>query len=418
MFEQLFQHPHALWRHRAGPLADERCRYLAHLASQGVARKTLRSIANYLVAIAEGLHLNDRPGEAIPRAEIVTQATRWANRQPPPPTRKYPHRTRTRFLGYATRWLQFLGRLQQTPVLRHPFADQINAFANQMQQERGLSPRTIAARCRTAQEFLDGLGAAPQCLREVTAAQIDEVMLNRIHQAGYARVSVQTYVSDVRVFLRYAAANGWCASGLAAALRAPRVYTHESLPVGPSWEQVRQLLATAAGNSPVAIRDRAILLLLAVYGFRAGEVLRLHLEDVDWQRQLLLVTRSKQRRAQTYPLARPVGDALRRYLQEVRPCSVPGAVFLTLRAPFRPLAAGSLWPVVGRRLRTLGITLPHYGPHALRHACATHLLSQGLSLKEIGDHLGHRDPDTTRIYAKVDVVGLRQVANLNLEGLR
>jgi site-specific recombinase XerD len=92
-------------------------------------------------------------------------------------------------------------------------------------------------------------------------------------------------------------------------------------------------------------------------------------------------------------------------------------VFLTLVAPFRPLVAKSLGRVVYRRLHALGLTLPRYGPHALRHACATHLLAQGLSLKEIGDHLGHQSPEATRIYAKVDLAALRAVADINLEGL-
>src|SRR5205807_5227659 len=108
-------------------------------------------------------------------------------------------------------------------------------------------------------------------------------------------------------------------------------------------------------------------------------------------------------------------DAILRYLKEVRRRSAHREVFLALLAPTRPL--GNLWAVVGPRLRQLGVSLPHHGPHALRHACATHLLAQGLSLKEIGDHLGHQDPDTTRIYAKVDLVGLRQVADFDLGGL-
>jgi integrase/recombinase XerD len=70
-----------------------------------------------------------------------------------------------------------------------------------------------------------------------------------------------------------------------------------------------------------------------------------------------------------------------------------------------------------RRLRRLGVDLPHYGPHALRHACATRMLSQGRTLKEIGDQLGHRKLDTTRIYAKVDLAGLRLVANFDVGGL-
>ena len=78
----------------------------------------------------------------------------------------------------------------------------------------------------------------------------------------------------------------------------------------------------------------------------------------------------------------------------------------------------SLWRIVGSRLRSLDESLPHHGPHALRHACATRLLATGLTLKEIGDQLGHVDPDTTRIYAKVDLGGLRQVADFDLGGVQ
>jgi site-specific recombinase XerD len=83
----------------------------------------------------------------------------------------------------------------------------------------------------------------------------------------------------------------------------------------------------------------------------------------------------------------------------------------------RPLSATGLYHVVNRRLRPLKLSLKHNGPHALRHACASHLLAEGLSLKEIGDHLGHRCYDTTAKYAKVDLAALRQVGDFRLGGL-
>jgi integrase len=158
-------------------------------------------------------------------------------------------------------------------------------------------------------------------------------------------------------------------------------------------------------------------MLLAVYGLRAGEVAALCLKDFDWEREFLSVPHTKAQRRRTYPLCRPVGDAVLRYLQEVRPRSNRQEVFLTRLVRFRPLSANAVTVVVKRRLHALGLQLPHYGAHVLRHACATHLLAQGLSLKEIGDHLGHVSPDTTRIYAKVDLAALRTVADLPLEGL-
>ena len=132
---------------------------------------------------------------------------------------------------------------------------------------------------------------------------------------------------------------------------APRVFPHEGLPVGPSWDDVKRLLAAAEGDRPADIRDRALLMLLAVYGLRAGEVAALCLEDFDWEREVLTVPHSKSQRPRTYPLCRPVGDAVLRYLREVRPRCDRREVFLTLLAPFRPLVAHWLGQVVKRRLR-------------------------------------------------------------------
>ncbi len=201
-------------------------------------------------------------------------------------------------------------------------------------------------------------------------------------------------------------------------IKGPRVYSQVSIPASPAWNNVQRLLAQAEGDRPTDIRDRALLMLLAFYGLRAGEVRHLRLENFDWENERLTVTRGKTQAVQTYPLARQVGDAVLRYLQEARPRSPHRKVFLTLRPPFRPLGLGSVGAVAYRRWRALGIELPHYGSHILRHACATHLLKEGLSLKEIGDHLGHRHPDTTRIYAKVDLTALRKVADFDLGGLR
>ena len=177
------------------------------------------------------------------------------------------------------------------------------------------------------------------------------------------------------------------------------------------------MFALLGRDRPVDIRDRALLLLLAVYGLRSGEIIRLRLDDFDWDREVFTVTRSKSLRSQPFPLSPSVAAALIRYLKEVRPRAPRRELFLTHCAPLRPIDRATVFLIVARRLRVVCPSLAHHGPHALRHACATHLLNQGLSLKEIGDYLGHRHPDTTRIYTKVDLRGLRQVADFDLGGL-
>ena len=127
--------------------------------------------------------------------------------------------------------------------------------------------------------------------------------------------------------------------------------------------------------------------------------------------------RPKQRKAQTYPLTTEVGNALLRYLKEVRPRCPHRKVLLTLRRPYRPVSVGALSTMTRKLQKRLGLKLKRYGSHVLRHASATHLLAQGLTLKEVGDHLGHLSAGATRIYAKVDLVGLREVAALDVKPL-
>jgi site-specific recombinase XerD len=417
MFEQLFGYPKVHARHRAGPLAEERSRYVAHLAEQGVPRFTLRYCCWYLLAAAKGLRLAERPQqEMIPYAEVGRQGVRWMKRTRKGHKGKCAEATRNRFVRHVAGWLSFLGRLQPRPQAPRPFAEAVAAFADYRCRELGLARVTIRADCSTLQTFLDRLGAKVAALPEVTVAHLDQVFLEHANQSAYARTTLSRLASVLRVFFRYGERQGWCRPGLATAIKAPCIYAQESLPAGPSWDQVQHVLATTEGDRPADIRDRAILMVLAVYGARAVEVRQLRLEDLDWERELLTVTRSKTRRTQVFPLARPVAQAILRYLTEVRPRSPHREVFLTLGAPHRPLCA-NLWRLVAPRLHALGVSLPHYGPHALRHACATHLLARGLSMKEIGDHLGHQDTESTRVYAKVDLVGLRQVADFDLGGV-
>jgi site-specific recombinase XerD len=252
-------------------------------------------------------------------------------------------------------------------------------------------------------------------LTDLSITNVDSLFQLLGEKCGYSRASLQKFAGDLRAFFRFGAIRGWCSKGLAEAIKSPRVYSLDSLPSGPSCEDVKRLLALTEGDSPMDIRDRAILMLLAMYGLRAGEVQRLRLEDFDWEGELLTVRCSKTLKGRIYPLSRPVGDAVLRYITQVRPRTGHREVFLSLRGPIQPLAM--LWPIVAKRLRRIGVTTIHHGPHALRHACATHLLAEGMSLKQIGDHLGHRDPDATRIYAKVDIIGLRQVADMDMGGL-
>ncbi|MBI2806028.1 MAG: tyrosine-type recombinase/integrase [Planctomycetes bacterium] len=414
MFERILKDPKALARHQNGPLAEERRRYLFHCAAkEQTTGETLHGLANYLLVIAEALRLDKRPGELISPDEVDAEVHRWIHR----PRRKNVGKLQIAFRNRAIRWLTYLGRMQLPPSVQRPFADYVAQFTEHLCQERGLAPGTVALCERTIHGFLGTIHKARLRLKTLTVAQVNDLLAKDVQDRGFARSTVSRQASVLREFIRFGEKRNWFRQGLADGIQAPRVYRHEGLPVGPSWDDVKRLLTAAEGDRPTDIRDRAILMLLAVYGLRAGEVVTLRLEDFDWKHEVLNVPHGKRKKPRTYPLCRPVGDAVLRYLCEVRPRTDYREVFLTRIAPIKPMDPCAVGEMVQKRLHALGLTLPHYGSHVLRHACATHLQSQGLSLKEIGDHLGHRSPETTRIYAKVDLAALRAVGDFNLEGL-
>lgn len=285
-----------------------------------------------------------------------------------------------------------------------------------MEDERSLSSTTIQRWCGYLKQFLCWYGAKRRPFSAVDIIDLD-TFLTYCGAKGCSRVSINNKATGLRAFFRYAGKKGWCGPLIAEAIKGPRVFTQENLPSGPSWHDVRRLLASMETNQPGDIRDRPILMLLAVYGLRATEVATLRLGDIDWEHDLISVSRLKGRGRQIYPLSPTVGSAILRYLQEGRPRCSWREVFLTFSAPLRPISRAGLHSLTKRRMLKLGIYAPHTGPHSLRHACAAHLVEEGFSLKEIGDHLGHRSSSATRIYAKVDLPGLRKVAAFDLGGL-
>jgi site-specific recombinase XerD len=417
MFSELYESRRTIDRHEFAPLLLERVGFLNDLRQQELSMGTLRFIAEYLLIVSTQLKLVDQPDDKFNPERIADAAELWADQVHRSHTTKHMRSAKRSFICYASKWLAFMGRLEAsfTPVFRYD--EQIAEFAAFMLQDRGFAPATVDQRCVVARQFLSRLGGRNDALKIITISDVDAEIAQKVSDGKYKRVTVQTYASSLRAFFRFAEIRGWCASGISSAIMAPRAFHHETLPSGPSWKQVETLLASTEGSLPADIRDRAVLLLLSVYGLRAGEVAHLRLEDIDWGNEKLVVHRSKRLGTHYYPLSRSVGAAIVRYLKDVRPRSEHREVFLTLKAPFKPVTSATLYPVVAARLRPLAAGLRHCGPHALRHSCATHLLNEGHTLKEVGDQLGHRNTETTRIYAKVNLAGLREVARFDLGGL-
>lgn len=406
MFDDLFTRPSALARHRAAPYAAERARYLAHCAQRGDSRTTMWLKVRTLLWVAQQLR------RAYPTLDVtLAQVRAVAGRGPGRHTRW----SRRRFVDVARPWLRFLGYLRE-PTAPIPFHAQLEDYDHWATHDRGLTPMTIAHRHGAIAQFLRWYGGLTRPLAVLQVTDIDAYLAEG-RARGWGRISVRNAATTLRAFLRHGATRGWCGSHLAEAIQAPRVYALEGLPSGPEWADVQRLLAAVDTPRPQDVRDRAILMLLAMYGLRASEVVTLRLDHVDWTGDRLHVPRVKRRDTQVYPLLPSVGNAILRYVHTVRRPSGHREVFLTLTSPIRPLSRAALYGVVAPRLRVLGVRSAHRGPHALRHACAARLVAEGFSLKAIGDHLGHRSASATRVYAKVDLPHLREVAAFDLGGL-
>jgi site-specific recombinase XerD len=414
MFDQLFNQPWVVARHASAPYAEERARYLACCIQRGDSRATVSLKAHELLWVARKLSMY--PDLRVTIEQLQAVACDWKDREHACGRKIDARWARRRFIDIASAWLRHLGYLHK-PVEPIPFQTQLEEYCDWAKNERGLSETTIDYFRRSIEQFLRWYGPLGRPLSDVHVNDVDAYLVHRgDHQ--WCRVTVQNVACALRAFFRYGAERGWTRPHLARAIQGPRIYALEGLPAGPSWADVERLFAALDSDCPKDVRDRAILMLFAIYGLREREVARLRLDNLDWEHDLLHVARAKRRETQVYPLLPSAGNAIVEYLQKVRHPSAHREVFLTLLSPYRPLSGSGLYWIVASRLRALGVQTAHRGPHCLRHACAARLLAHGLSLKEIGDHLGHRSTSATRIYAKVDLPGLREVAAFDLGELR
>lgn len=330
-----------------------------------------------------------------------------------PPFQKWRHR----YTGAVHMLLRLVHGRWPVP---DPPATALEAFHRDLVEDydawlrdlRGLSAQTRAKRTRYALRFLTSLGprADQESVARLSVHEIDAFLKHCC--GGLRRASIEDRTVCLRDFLRHLHRRGRIASDLSNTVIGPRIYDHEAIPSALRAEELRKVLeVTRADLSPAGLRDYAILILLATYGLRAAEIVRMRLDDIDWRRDILRVRHSKTETYSELPLLTEPGEALLRYLEQARPQSMHREVFLRILAPHRPFKSGSILNcVTSARLRAAGI-IPRgrKGPHAFRHARAVSLLRSGVPLKVIGDVLGHTSAAATAEYLKLATEDLRAV---------
>jgi site-specific recombinase XerD len=278
------------------------------------------------------------------------------------------------------------------------------SFERYLVSERGLVPGTIVGYVSHARWFLEGLGSGG--VAGVSAGEVTGAVLRKA-ASGVSVSAAQNFVSGVRAFLRFCFVEGIVERDLSQAALVVRGRRASLLPRGISSEHARALLGSCDRRRPLGRRDYALIILLLRLGLRRGEVARLTLDDIDW-RAGELVIHGKGRRDDRLPLPADVGQAIAAYLRRGRPASERREVFLRARAPYAPIASGTVASTVRRACRRAGI--PEVGSHSLRHTTACEMVGAGVPIVQVGQVLRHSTLQSTAIYARVDIEQLRQLA--------
>ncbi len=309
------------------------------------------------------------------------------------------------------RLLQMLRRGHAETASSPPTAVQIlvQQFQQYLRQERSLAEATITHYTPIVAAFLlECLPTGVLDCHRISASDIAGFV-----QRQAVRITTKhagTVVTALRSFLRYLLYRGAIDRDLAACVPPIATWSLSSVPKFLPAEQIQRVVDGCDRDTARGKRDYALLLLLARLGLRAGEVVALTLDDLDWDAGVITV-RGKRKRVAQMPVPGDVGAALADYIRHARPQCASRRVFIRARAPLVGFASSvAISSLVDRALKKAGVESTCRGAHLFRHSLATHMLKQGASLPEIGDLLRHRRPDTTAIYAKVDLVALRSIA--------
>ena len=404
MINQLFTFPSTIERLRQGPLSEHLDAYAAAVAEQGY---THDSIRQQIVAIADFSRWLKQKHIKVQTvdSDVVDRFLRLRRRQQR--VRRGDPKTLVRLLAMLCQ--RGVVQQRQQPVVDNACARIINEFRCYLLQERGLSPSTLLNYVPAAEQFLAERfhNRAPN-LAMLRASHVTGFVLRHARQLSPVRAGLM--VTALRSFFRYLRHRGAITTDLAGCVPTVPNWSLSTLPRFLPAATVERILECSDRTTSVGRRNHAILLLLARLGVRAGEVVGLSLDDIDWSTGQITI-RGKGGKSAQLPLANDVGAAIAAYLRHDRPRSATRRVFLRHRAPLVGFGNSStISSLVRRALKHAGVESVHTGAHVLRHSLATSLLRQGGSLDEIGELLRHQSPNTTAIYAKVDVTALHTLA--------
>lgn len=404
MIEHFYAQTHSAQRLRSGPLEPHLDDYAQLLAEQGYSRQAARQKLRLAADLSRWLERKRLPAEKLNERRVREfLGARWR--------RLRWHNSDQSSLALLLRQLRQANVIPEVviPASESPLNRVEQDYARFLTQERGLVQTTLDNYLPIARRFLvSRFGSGKLRLEALRAHDVSEFILRDL--AGYSPKRVQLATSALRSFLGHLYQTGQLATNLAGAV--PRVAGRPlcRLPRFLEPEQVERLLNHCDRGCPAGQRDYAVLLLLARLGVRAGEVVQLSLEDINWEAGELLI-RGKSAHIDRLPLPSDVGRALACYLKRGRPRCSSRRVFIRTKAPRQGFSgSAAVDGIVDRALSRARLNPPQRGAHLLRHSLATRMLRGGASLTQIGQILRHQVLQTTEFYAKVDLGALRKLA--------
>lgn len=303
------------------------------------------------------------------------------------------------------------GLVKRSPVRQPSRVDVVlNAFAAHLQDVHGYAPCTIRQQVDVAKEFLAWLNFENEPHRLASLSMEDIEGFSRRLGNRLGRVALQKCISTMRNFLRFLAARRMVAPGLDSKIDRPRVYRQEKLPRSLPWPTVQAFLCSINRDVGIGKRDYAMFALMATYGLRACDVVALTIDDIQWRAGSIRISQAKTGNSLELPLTDEVGSAIYDYLRNVPRYGTFRNLFLRLKAPGGILKATAVAEAFQAWSIRSQLDIPFKGAHCLRHSYALNLLRHGLPLKTIGDLLGHRSPESTATYLRLDIEDLREVA--------
>jgi integrase/recombinase XerD len=401
MLESIFKHQRKLEIVRKSSLREHINEYLAHLESLGYKRRTIKRCAYILLCFAEFLDKQEK--------YHVRDLPKWIDPFLRPSQKEYYRRAKLGIIGSFVRYLQNKGVVCAPTVTEPLCPGNLDGYEVFLREQLNLAEQSVASARHHCLKFLHHIYAMGiKNLRDVKPNIVQQFIQSGPEKPSRSLICCRYWA--LKKYLSYLKSLGEIQTDFSKVLIAPRIYRHQRCPRFLAREEIHAVLSSIDRRTSIGKRDYAMILLLSTYGLRAGEVVQLKLDDIEWRTDVIHIRGRKAGNNSVYPLTAPVGGSILSYLKRARPPNRHRQIFLSHNAPHDPISRSALTDAVKKYFKRAGLAADRGASHTFRYSCAQRLFEAEFPIKVIADYLGHRDLRSTQRYMKIDLQHLREVA--------